>query len=163
MVAVLERPHKSLSQGLAALAARLKTSDDDRESWAPAVLGATRELEQEIAAGEALRLVAASVLNVAEDGGYEQVTGASRMGDQVAGAAVALSSKALRLWLGGPMNGPVLIVDGVLATGTQMAAMAQEARLAGASRVGGVAVVATRNGLRFARDEVGDVTVLESN
>jgi hypothetical protein len=97
------------------------------------------------AAGESLeRLLADPVeltktslrfAEVAHELGCSRVYGASDLGQRLAGAAIALSGNGLKDHTAGMDGQAVLIVDGLLVTGTQVASAARRARRDGAASV----------------------------
>lgn len=133
---------------------------EDDAGWPDRVLAVAQSLRDELASGDALQDVAARVLSHAEAHGLSAVTGASRIGDQLAGAAVALSGG--RLHLATPADRGVLVVDGLLATGLQLQRAVARLRSVGAERVLGIAVMAESEALEACRASTGtDVVALE--
>lgn len=102
------------------------------------------------------------LLEAAINANCSTVSGASRLGDQLAGAVSAASGGRLGLWAHNGASGSVMIIEGVLATGTQLVGMGHLAREAGADRVVPAAVFADPSAEHFVRAELGsDVVVLE--
>jgi hypothetical protein len=87
------------------------------------------------------------------------VTGASRLGDQLAGVVVAQSSGKLSLWAENGAEGTVLILEGLLATGTQLVMTAERAREAGATGLVAAAVLADPSVLESAEQELGGALI----
>jgi len=101
-------------------------------------------LEEGLSAPGALREASTQVAETAQRYGYRALLGASPVGDRLAAAAVALAADGLFLYRG-PDDGPVLIVDGVLVTGVQLAAAARRVREDGVSRAGGAVLLAVND------------------
>lgn len=114
-----------------------------REEWPLGAVAVGDSLETALSMPDALLVIARAIAAEAESRGYDELVGASRVGDRLAGAAVATSHGRLSLRTRAT-NGDrkVLVVDGVLATGAQIARMARELRGSGASRIGAIVVLA---------------------
>ena len=111
--------------------------------WLLRVLAGAQELDAALGDPRRLEEVARQVGQVARELGCDAVAGASPHGCIVAGAASVLSAGALSVW--DRTNGvgrQVLVVEGVMATGTQMLRAANSVRERGAQSVAGVALVA---------------------
>lgn len=132
------------------------------EGWLTMALSQARALEASLAQAGRLDTVAAAIAHVANRLDCQMVTGASRVGDQLAGAVVARSAGKLTLWADNGAHGTMLVIEGYLYSGAQTTRMAYRARRAGSDRVVGVAVLAEEAGLSQCRAELGDeVVVLE--
>jgi hypothetical protein len=136
--------------------ALLDRTDATTEHWVMAVGRTGRDLEEELADPASLRAITAALAEVAIDTGATMVTGASPLGNQLAGALAAGDHPSLQLWARNGAHGTVLVIEGVLASGVQMATTAKRARLAGAQRVVGAAVLAEARGLEMCRNEMAD-------
>jgi uracil phosphoribosyltransferase len=135
------------------------TADD--AGWPDRVTALALALRSELASNGVLQDVAQRVLELAEGQQVVAVTGASRVGDQLAGAAVAISNG--RLHLSTPADVAVLVVDGLLATGTQIEQAVFRLRTIGTKRVVGVAVLAEGEALEACRVATGaNVIALET-
>jgi hypothetical protein len=83
------------------------------------------------------------------------ILGASSIGDRIAGAAVAVSGNGLRTATPKSGNGHVLIVDGVLYSGVQLARAAQKAKTLGADRVSAAVLLSFGDGEEINPDVEG--------
>lgn len=124
--------------------------------WIGVILRAGRDLEESLADPDRLREVTAQLADVAAVTGAGMITGASPLGNQLAGLVVGMAKPPLTLWAQNGAHGTVLVIEGVLASGAQLTSTARRARAAGADRVVGAAVVAESNGLASCRKELGD-------
>lgn len=132
------------------------------EGWLAAALGQARALEAGLAQVDRLDAVAAAIGQIAERFDCQMVTGASRVGDQLAGVVAARSAGRLSLWADNGAHGTMLVIEGYLYSGAQTTRMAERARRAGSDRVVGVAIFAEEAGLSQCRSELRDeVVVLE--
>lgn len=101
------------------LAARV---DDD---WPFDVAQLGEDLEIELSDPEVFKTVAEEISRLAERGGFGGVIGASRLGERLAGAAVAVASNGLRVASSDWQPERTLIVDGLLATGARLQQVAE--------------------------------------
>jgi hypothetical protein len=124
--------------------------------WIGVILKAGHDLEESLADPDRLRELTAQLADVAAASGAGMITGASPIGHQLAGLVAGLNGSSLALWAQNGAHGTVLVIEGVLASGAQLASTARRARAAGADRVVGAAVVAESNGLASCRRELGD-------
>jgi hypothetical protein len=124
--------------------------------WTAAVIEAGHALETALANPKELQEVADQLGELATACGAVMITGASAQGHQLAGLVAARASRPLTLWAQNGAHGTVLVVEGVLVSGAQMARAAARAKAAGAERVVGVAVLAEPSGLASCRREIGD-------
>lgn len=132
------------------------------EGWLTAALGQARALESSLTNADRLDAVAGAIAQIANRLDCQMVTGASRVGDQLAGVVVARSDGRLTLWADNGAHGTMLVIEGYLYSGAQTTRMADRARRAGSDRVVGVAVLAEEAGLSRCRADLGDeVVVLE--
>jgi adenine/guanine phosphoribosyltransferase-like PRPP-binding protein len=129
------------------------------EEWPFAVAALARALDRELASPDALRAVAEELGEVAHRKGCDAVTGASPMGERLAAAIVATSRNGLRLLAPDQKAACVLLVDGVMATGTQLARTSRAIRSMGATRTPAAVVIADGEVLRRASDLVGEEIV----
>ena len=133
----------------------------DDAGWPDRVAALAENLRAELAGGASLRDAGDRIRQVAGEVGMQAVTGASRLGDQLAGAVVAVSNGGLHLATSADTD--VLVVDGLLATGSQIEHAVRRLRAAGAERVVGVALVADREALEMCRSRTGaEVVALET-
>jgi hypothetical protein len=131
------------------------------DDWPFRVANLARNLEAELGRPGVLVEVADQLIAIAEEHGCEAVAGASRVGGQLAGALVARSSNGLRLFSPLDPVESILVLDGVLATGTQIARTVRAARHAGAKRAVAAAVLANHEAIDICRAEIdGDVIAL---
>jgi adenine/guanine phosphoribosyltransferase-like PRPP-binding protein len=126
------------------------------EHWVTAVTRVGRDLEEELADPAALRAITEALAEVAIETNAQMVTGASALGNQLAGVLAAGDHPSLQLWARNGAHGTVLVIEGVLASGVQMARTARRAREAGAERVVGAAVLAESSGLEMCRGDMAD-------
>jgi hypothetical protein len=124
--------------------------------WIGAIHGAARDLEESLADPARLGQLADELTQVAASTGARMVTGASPLGNQLAGLVAGRPGSGLTLWAQNGAHGTLLVIEGVLASGAQLARTAARARAAGADRVVGAAVVAEPRGLAICREELGD-------
>jgi orotate phosphoribosyltransferase len=133
--------------------------DTQQGDWAVRLMALSEGIDRELASPDDLAALADRLIAVAAGLGATTVTGASQGGERLAGAMAVRSAGQVRL-LDGVFDGrPVLIVETLLATGTQMLTTARALRADGAERVVGVAVLADQTGLEITRRELGDDVV----
>jgi orotate phosphoribosyltransferase len=125
-------------------------------AWVVRLMALADGLDRELSDPDQLALVVTRLIQVAETLGARSVAGASVGGERLAGAVAAKSAGRLRLADDGSTEQPVLLVDTVLATGTQILAAAHRLRGMGVSHVVAAAVVADQAALDVARRELGD-------
>lgn len=126
------------------------------EEWPFRVAALAKGLETELAQPQVLRDIADQLLVLVERLGCEAVAGASYVGAQLAGVLVARSTNGLQLFAPDKPVDNVMVLDGVLATGTQIIRSVNSAREAGAKRVVGAALLADHEALRLCREVVRD-------
>jgi hypothetical protein len=85
--------------------------------------------------------VAREVVRVALELGCASLMPASPIGDRISGASLVVANGALKIW-DLETSGAVLVVDGLLVTGSQICAAGRSARAGGAARVAAVVVAA---------------------
>jgi uracil phosphoribosyltransferase len=135
----------------------LRDSDVD---WADRVGELAERLRAELSGSDSLQEAAIRVADEAAKRKVHALTGASRLGDQLAGAVVAFSKGALHLAT--PADEDVLVLDGLLATGTQIEQAIRRLRRIGAQQVTGLALLAEREALESCRAATGsEVIALE--
>lgn len=138
----------------------VQTADD--LDWPFRIADLARHLETELGRPDVLVEVADRLVTIAKDYGCEAITGASRVGGELAGAVVARSANGLRLFSADDPADSVLVVDGVLATGAQLVRAVMAAKDAGAKRAVAVAVLANREAIDICREEIqGNVVALD--
>jgi hypothetical protein len=120
---------------------------DGESGWVFRALALSESLDKELTAQDALSEVAARLRAVAVDSGCTLVAGASPTGERLAGAVVAGSEGALRLWSGAPESECILFLDGSVATGIQLVDAIRRAEHSGAPHAIGAAVIARRAAL----------------
>jgi adenine/guanine phosphoribosyltransferase-like PRPP-binding protein len=149
----------------------MKSLSEDRDAvasaspqeWPLRVAELARDLEVELGHPDLLLRVADQMLAFAKDHGCQAVVGASRVGSQLAGALVARSTNGLRLFSAADPVESVLVVDGVLATGTQIARAVRVARDAGVKQAAAAVVLGYQEAIEICRDEIdGDIVALDT-
>lgn len=125
-------------------------------AWVVRLMELADGLDRELADPTQLASVVQRLGEAADKLGARSVTGASASGERLAGAVAAQSAGRLRLTDGANTDQPVLIVDTILATGTQILATARRLQRAGVDRIVGAAVVADAAALDLTRRELGD-------
>lgn len=98
-------------------------------------------LDQALSDSSALASVSRAVIDAAARFSCGALAGASPLGQRLAGAAVAIANNGLRIHSPEDPTPAVLMVDGILTTGTQFAWLAQELKEAGVTHTPGVVVV----------------------
>ena len=116
--------------------------DESSAEWPFAAVAVGDSLERALSTPDVLVEMAHAIAEEAEARGYSRLIGASRVGDQLAGAAVASSHAGLSLKAAADVDERVMVVDGVLVTGAQIAKVARELRASGTSTIGAVVVLA---------------------
>jgi hypothetical protein len=106
--------------------------DGPTEEWGFRAMAVGERLEAELTQPDGLTEVSRSLIAIAEERGCTQILGASAVGERLAAAAVAIAHNGLSLFARGDPAESVLVVDGSLATGTQIARAARQAKQAGA-------------------------------
>ena len=87
-------------------------------------------------------------IDIATELGCHQVLGASPLGNRLAAGVVALAGNGLRVFHPAERIDNVLVVDGLMITGVQVAQASQRAIAAGASRVCAAVVMTARPGVQ---------------
>lgn len=124
--------------------------------WLTSIAMAGQDVESGMGEPERLGVLTGWIAGVADLHQCQMVTGASRLGDQLAGVVAAASKGRLKLWAENGAIGTLLVIDGVLASGTQVSRRAAQARRHGAHRVVGAVLVADPVGLDLCRRGLGD-------
>jgi hypothetical protein len=127
--------------------------------WVVRLLALADALDHELADPGELEALADRLVLIAERLGAGLVTGASAGGDQMAGAMAVRSRGRVRLLDGSPTHDAVLVVDTLMATGTQVIARARQLRETGFARVVGAVLLADAAALEVAHAELGDEVV----
>jgi uracil phosphoribosyltransferase len=127
--------------------------------WMRTAIGAAHSLEDDLSDPAQVAAITKALVRVATENGAVMVTGASALGHQLAGLVAASARPHLALWAQNGARGTVMVVEGVLVSGAQMANAARRARAAGAERIVGAAVIAEPAGLASCRRETGDLIV----
>lgn len=145
---------------LQALVAEVRDlSESEAGNWVVRLMAIADGLDRELADPAELAALADRLIDVAETVGARSVTGVSAGGDRLAGAMAVRSAGRVRLVDGTSTNDPILVVETLLATGTQLLATARTLRAGGVGRVVGAAVLADPTALELARRELGDQVV----
>lgn len=92
-------------------------------------------VKRELADPSALTDISRRLIAVADRLGCKRVFGASPLGERLAGAVVALANNGIKEHSAGVDGQHVLVVDGLLVTGVQIAAAVRRARAEGAPKV----------------------------
>lgn len=129
---------------LAAVAEELRSLDRFSDDEPLRAVAAGEDLELALADPGALRNVCEGFISIANQFGCHQVLGASPLGNRLAAGVVALGGNELRLFHQAESASSVLVIDGLLVTGVQIAQAGQMAIRAGASRVCGAVVMTAR-------------------
>ena len=106
-----------------------------------ALAQAGEELEEELSQSDKLRAVCTAIVSVAEELECGALSGASGLGERLAGAAVALANNGLHVYSpprDSERHERVLIVDGLFVTGAQLARQAQAVIKGGGEPYGAV-------------------------
>lgn len=111
------------------------------------------DVDVELGRAGVLRRVAADLLPIAQRHGCDAVVGASLVGERLAAAVAASDGEQLGIFTGGEHR--VLVLDGILTTGTQMRRAIDQARKAGATHVFGAALVADHDAVAACRRDAG--------
>lgn len=119
----------------------------------------SERLERELDHPAALDDVAREVNEIAHRFECGAVAGASALGARIAEASVAVSMNGLRVFDAHDPAETVLVIEGVLASGVQVARMAESARRAGAKHTPAVAVLADPHALKWYRGSSVDKVI----
>jgi adenine/guanine phosphoribosyltransferase-like PRPP-binding protein len=147
-------------EGLSASKEAIRTAA--AADWPFRVADLARDLEVELGHPDVLTEIADRFVVIAEEYGCQAVMGASRVGGQLAGAVVARAENGLRMFSAVDPAEVVLVIDGMLATGTQIARAVRAMKRAGAKRAVAVAVLGNPDAIPICRDEIqDDIVVLD--
>jgi hypothetical protein len=116
-------------------------------------------LDRELAEPAELERLADSLVAVADQLGARSVAGASAGGERLAGAIAARSSGRVHLADGASTLDPLLLVETLMSTGTQVLAAARSFRATGVQRVMAAALVADPVALDTTRAQLGEQVV----
>jgi len=144
-----------------ALLELIGTPDPANPDWPFKVAELSEGLGNALSESPELKEISLALGRVADDCGCDAVTGASSLGERLAGAIVVGTDNGLALYSRDHPAGTVLIVDGLLATGAQISRKARLVREAGTDHVVGAVVLAEHGALADCREEIGDVVALE--
>ncbi len=122
---------------------------------------AGESLERVLADPVELTKTSLKLVEVAHGFGCSRLYGASPLGQRLAGAAIALSRNGLKDHTAGIKGQGVLIVDGILVTGTQVASAARQARRKGAALVCAAVVASADPDVNKLMDMADKLVVLE--
>jgi orotate phosphoribosyltransferase len=128
---------------IAALAAEAKSGPDTPE-WPVIAAALGDRLDDVLAEPDVLRQVVEALVDVATAHDAHAVLGASMAGALIAGAAVANAQNGLRAFGKRTPAERVVVIDGLLATGVNLARAVEAAREQGAQIVVAVAVTSAR-------------------
>lgn len=128
-------------------------------SWVVRLMALAEGIDRELADPTELERLADRLVSIAEMLGARSVAGASQGGERLAGAVAARSSGRVRLADGAATLDPVLVIETLMATGTQVLATAKTFRDSGVERVMAAALLADPVALEFARAELGGQVV----
>lgn len=120
-------------------------------------------IDEVIAGSEVLSFVSRELISVAQELDCKGVAGASPTGERLAGAMVALSDNGLSVFNPKDPAKRVVIVDGMLATGTLLLRQAHKLRANGAAYCGGAVLFASRTASESLGDGLDDLAVLFAN
>ena len=136
---------------LAQLEDRLREIEDSDAIDLPFSLAEIGEqLERELADPTLLRAVADEISVAADELGCSRLVGASNVGERLAGAAVAVDKNGLRVLGPDEHAEDVLVIDGMVLTGTRLERTFAELRVRGITPRGVAALLAST---LTARDE----------
>ena len=128
------------------------------QDWPAPAVSVARQLDDHLADPVRLKAVVMDLIGIATRFRCDSVTGASPVGERLAGAMVA-SGQRLRLFSPARPGRCVLVVDGLLATGTQLSGAMRRAQDAGARRTPAVALMAEHDALASLRNSAGQEVV----
>lgn len=138
-------------------------SEASGSDWVQRVTELSDRLTEVLDNGPMLRELGELIALVAERFGASYLSGASRTGQRLAEEVIADPSHHLAFLPERGGHGTVLVVEGLMATGTQVLRAAGTARQAGAERTAVVAVLADPVAAAFVREQLSDeVVVLET-
>jgi hypothetical protein len=143
-------------ENIVANGSRLKRTS--QQDWPAPLVGVARQLDEHLAEPASLRAVVVDLIEVARRFGCDAVAGASPIGERLAGAMVA-SGDELRLFTSAHPARCVLVVDGVVATGTQLSRAMRHALDAGAKHTPAVALMAEHDALASIRNQFHDEVI----
>lgn len=129
-----------------------------QDDWTRQLIALAQRVELDLGDSKHLDAVASRLLAVAREWGASSVVGASRLGERLAGAVATKSKGTLGLW-SSQSNGTapsVVVVDALLASGSQIGKAIRAAKEHGAARTMAIAVVADGAALELARRDVGE-------
>lgn len=130
------------------------------EEWPFRIAIFAREVDVAMGHPDLLREVADQLVVIAEQNGCDTVAGASPSGERLAGAVVALAENGLRLSSPQEPGQTVLLIDTILATGTQLLRAVGSAKRAGAQRTIGVVILANSEVVEKWGPEIADELVV---
>lgn len=117
-------------------------------------------LEAHLAGAEPLTAACASILQLATESKCDAIAGASPIGDRLAGATVAMAHNGLRVFDPARHANRVLLLDGLLVSGTQLTRATDSILLAGANHVLAVVVLSVNEDPESAVPNAEHVVVL---
>jgi len=129
------------------------------DGWVVKLMSLADGLDRDLADPEELSRLADRLIGVAEKFGARSVVGASASGERLAGAVAARSAGRLRLIDGVSTREPVLVIETLMATGTQISATARALKQTGVIRIFGAALLADPVALETARGALGGEVV----
>jgi adenine/guanine phosphoribosyltransferase-like PRPP-binding protein len=129
------------------------------DGWVVRLMSLADGLDRDLSDPRELSRLADRLIGVAEELGARSVVGASASGERLAGAVAARSAGRLRLIDGASTLEPVLIIETLMATGTQILATARALKQTGVTRIVGAALLADPVALETARGTLGGEVV----
>jgi hypothetical protein len=136
-----------------------KYPNPDEADWPFKVEELSESLGAALSDSATLRETSLALDQLAHDFGCDAIVGASPLGDRLAGAVVASGRNGLALYSRDRAARVVLVVDGLLATGVQIANKSRAILEAGASRVVGAVILGEHEALLICREELGDEVI----
>jgi hypothetical protein len=127
----------------------------DQRLFVAAQIG--ERLEEALADPAVLIQVSQEFIRIAETLRCDRIMGASQVGERLAGAVVAVANNGLRMYQPRQPAEHVLVIDGVAATGAQLAAACHQAATQGVPRVSAAAVLVLGTSRRYLAEHVAVV------
>lgn len=128
-------------------------------TWFVRLMGLAEDLDRRLSEPSELEQMVDSLIAVAEHLGVRSVAGASAGGERLAGAIAARSAGRVHLADGAATLDPVLVVETLMATGTQVLATASNLRANGVRRVMAATLLADPVALELARAQLGEPVI----
>lgn len=139
--------------------------DVSRAEWPFAAAKLAEALEAELSNPTTLMTVAGRLCHLAQDLDVDTVVGASDVGERLAGAVAASANGRLQLWSESANRAHtprrLMVVAGVINTGTELARKLGEVRSAGVADAVGAAVIGNRSAIEAWRAVGHNLVALE--